>query len=158
MLLDEVEQVQNPGLGAALIWRFACGYSEGSEGDAMPLPYAYLVVPLLFQKGVLDAVASTKSGLRKVEEKLSGNSALLASVQDNADAMRELSRDSIALALRAGLIFVDNTDATVRARSVTPPGLDDAVATHLLKAADKLGGWAAGVSLREFCFIFHLEL
>ncbi|MGM3277564.1 three component ABC system middle component [Ralstonia sp. 24A2] len=158
MLLDEVEQVQNPGLGAALIWRFTCGYSEGSGGDAMPLPYAYLVIPFLFQKSVLDAVASTKSGLRKVEEKLSGNTALLASVQDTADAMRELSRDSIALALRAGLIFVDTADATVRARSVTPPGLDDAVAAHLLKAADKLGRWAAGVSLREFCFIFHVEL
>lgn len=158
MLLDEVEQVQNPGLGAALIWRFACGYKKGSGGDAMPLSYAYLVVPLLFNKSVLDAVASTKIGLRKVEEKLSADTALLASVQANALAMRELSQESMALAVRAGLLFLDPHYATLRPRSLTPPSLDLDAAERLLLAAEKLGDWAGGVSLREFCFIFHLEL
>lgn len=157
MLLDEVEQVQNPGLGAAVIWRFACGYiSDG--GDEMPLPYAYFAIPLLFNKSVLDAVASTKIGLRKVEEKLNSDSALLASTQDNALAMRELSQESIALAIRAGLVSLDIHGAALHPRSVTAPTLKDAAAERLLQAAEKLGLWASQVSLREFCFIFHLEL
>ncbi|NOV24748.1 hypothetical protein E5S69_14655 [Cupriavidus necator] len=157
MLLDEVEQVQNPGLGAALIWRFTCGYTKGSGRGDMPLSYAYLVVPLLFNRNILDTVSSTKIGLRKVEEKLSANAGLLASVQDNVLAMRELSQESMALAIRAGLLFLDSRHATLRPRSSTPPILDDA-AEVLLLAAEKLGNWAGGVSLREFCFIFHLEL
>lgn len=158
MLIDEIEQVQNPGLGATLIWRFACGYESGGNQDGIPLPYAFLLVPLLFNKAVLSAVASTQKGLRKVEEKLNGAKAPLAAMQEHALAMRGLSQQSLALALRAGLITLDVGNALMRPRSVTAPSVPDEEAAKLLKAADKLGLWASQVSLREFCFVFHLEL
>ena len=158
MLIDEVEQVQNPGLGAAVVWRFACGYESMGAREPAPLAYAFLVIPLLFNKKILDAVASTKKGLRKVEEKLSATQSLLATSQERALAMRSLSQESIALALRTGLISVDTEGASFRPRSVALPKLQDERVTPLLAAAEKLGNWASQVSLREFCFIFHLEL
>lgn len=158
MLIDEIEQVQNPGLGAALIWRFACGYESAGNHEAVPLAYAFLVIPLLFNKGVQEAVISTHKGLRKLEEKLNGAQALLASIQEGALSMRGLSRESLALAIRAGLLTLDVPNGLLRIRSATPPGVQDESAAKLLKAADKLGLWASQVSLREFCFVFHLEL
>ncbi len=158
MLIDEVEQVQNPGLGATLIWRFACGYESDETREPAPLTYAFLVVPLLFNKKVLNVVASTKKGLRKVEEKLNTEQSLLATSQERVVAMRGLSRESFALALRTGLISVDTAHASFRARSIALPMLQDEGITTLLRAAEKLGTWASQVSLREFCFVFHLEL
>jgi len=121
MLIDEIEQVQNPGLGATLIWRFACGYEAGEGSGGVPLAYAFLVIPLLFNKRVLDAVASTQKSLRKVEEKLNAVQAAVASLQDSAVAMRELSQQSLAVAIRAGLTTIDSESATFRPRGVTPP-------------------------------------
>lgn len=158
MLIDEIEQVQNPALGATLIWRFACGYDAGGRHEGVPLAYAFLVIPLLFNKRVLDAVASTQKSLRKVEEKLNAAQAAVASLQDSALAMRELSQRSLAVAIRAGLATIDSENATFQPRSVTPPGVLDDNTAKLVKAADKLGRWASQVSLREFCFIFNLEL
>lgn len=158
MLIDEIEQVQNPGLGATLIWRFACGYDSAGGKEGAPLAYAFLVVPLLFNKRVLDAVASTQKSLRKVEEKLTGQKAAVASLQDSALSMRELSQQSLAVAIRAGLTTIDSDNATFRPRSVTPPGVLDESTATMVKAAEKLGRMAGQISLREFCFVFNLEL
>ncbi len=44
--LTELDIVQNPAIGAYLIWQFALGYQEdGAEG--VPIPLAFLVLPML---------------------------------------------------------------------------------------------------------------
>ncbi|KWB53898.1 three component ABC system middle component [Burkholderia ubonensis] len=158
MLIDEVEEIQNPGLGAALIWRFACGYAAEVRQDAAPIAYAFLVIPLLFNKKILETVVKTKKGLRKVEEKLRAEQSILATSQDSALAMRGLSQEAIALALSTGLISVDPDRATFQPRSTSSPAPQGEGATRILQAAERLGHWASQVSLREFCFVFHLEL
>ncbi|WP_175761766.1 three component ABC system middle component [Burkholderia anthina] len=157
MLTKEMWQVQNPGLGAALIWMFGRAY-EAKAGFAVPLPYAFVTIPLLYNKAILDVVSTTRKGLRKVEEKLSKDESIAAMTQMNALSMRSLSSESLAIALRAGLVSIQLDEATYRTQETTPPELDETMPKVLLKSAEKLGRWASEVSLREFCFIFHLEL
>ncbi|WGS45181.1 DUF6521 family protein [Burkholderia sp. JSH-S8] len=157
MLTKEMWQVQNPGLGAALIWKFGCGYAS-AKGAAVPLPYAFIIIPLLYNKKILDVVSRTNKGLRKIEEKLSDDESVAATAQMNALSMRSLSRESLAIALRAGLVSIQLEEPSYRSRITAPPALDGNKPKVFLKSAEKLGRWAAEVSLREFCFIFHLEL
>ncbi|WP_321807367.1 three component ABC system middle component [Burkholderia sp. BCC1993] len=157
MLTKEMWQVQNPGLGAALIWMFGRAY-ESKAGVAVPLPYAFVTIPLLYNKAVLDVVSKTKKGLRKIEEKLSKDESIAAMTQMNALSMRSLSSESLAIALRAGLVSIQLDEATYRTQETTPPELGESMPKAFVKSAEKLGRWAAEVSLREFCFIFHLEL
>lgn len=157
MLNKEMSQVQNPGLGAALIWQFGRAFASQTE-TGVPLPYAFLVIPLLYNKSTLDVVVRTKMGLRKIEEKLTNDESIAATAQMNVLNMRGLSSESLVIALRAGLLAVQAEDATYRSRVTAPPMLDGKMPKELMKAAEKLGRWAAEVSLREFCFVFRLEL
>ncbi|GLZ22153.1 three component ABC system middle component [Burkholderia plantarii] len=157
MLMREMWQVQNPGLGAALIWQFGRAFSAASDA-AVPLPYAFLVVPLLLNMSTFEVISRTTKGLRKIEEKLTDDESIASTAHLNVLAMRGLSGESLAIAVRAGLVSVEPKDASYRSRTTEPPALDGAMPKKLMKAAEKLGRWAAGVSLREFCFIFRLEL
>ncbi len=47
-ILNEVQAMQNPALGAALLWRFACGFTPESSPNGTPLPLAFVVLPLAF--------------------------------------------------------------------------------------------------------------
>jgi hypothetical protein len=50
-IFREVNNVQNPALGAALIWRFAIGYSAKSKTSDYPvLQLCFLVPPMIFHK------------------------------------------------------------------------------------------------------------
>ncbi|MFL9905745.1 three component ABC system middle component [Paraburkholderia sp. RL17-337-BIB-A] len=157
MLNKEMWQVQNPGLGAALIWQFGRGFASQSE-EAVPLPYAFFVVPLLFNKSTLEVVVRTNKGLRKIDEKLNNDETIATTALTNVLSMRDLSSESLGIAVRASLLAVQAEDATFRSRVTAPPVLEGKMPKELMKAAEKLGRWAAGVSLREFCFVFRLEL
>jgi hypothetical protein len=157
MLNKEMWQVQNPGLGAALIWQFGRAFASQSE-DAVPLPYAFFVIPLLYNKSTLEVIVRTSKGLRKIDEKLNNDESISTTAQINVLSMRNLSSESLGIALRAGLLAVQTEDATFRCRVTKPPMLEGKMPKELMKAAEKLGRWAAGVSLREFCFVFRLEL
>ncbi|MGF6572514.1 hypothetical protein SAMN05443245_4669 [Paraburkholderia fungorum] len=157
MLNKEMWEVQNPGLGAALIWQFGRAFASQSE-DAVPLPYAFFVIPLLYNKSTLEVVVRTNKGLRKIDEKLNNDESISTTAQMNVLSMRNLSSESLGIALRAGLLSVQTEEATFRCRVKEPPVLEGKMPKELMKAAEKLGRWAAGVSLREFCFVFRLEL
>jgi hypothetical protein len=46
-LNEEVHQVQNPALGAMLVWRYVVGYHKArSDAAGCPLPLLFLVLPL----------------------------------------------------------------------------------------------------------------
>src|SRR6266436_6768091 len=75
-LTREVRNVQNPALGAGLLWRFACGYiGSHTTRDPVPLPLAFLVLPVVFHERSERLLAGTQkaSGLRAFAGKF-GNS------------------------------------------------------------------------------------
>ena len=74
VLTKEVNAVQNPALGAVLLWRFACGYRSGNErSEPAPLPLMFLVLPVLLDEGYSEMLAGTqgRSGLRAFVAKFS---------------------------------------------------------------------------------------
>lgn len=158
MLLEEVEQVQNPGLGAAIISCFVRGYESRNNGDSIPLTYAFIVVPMLFNKNILNQISSTNKGLRKLDEKLADNQSVLATLQESVLALRSLSQKSLALAMQARLLTVEPDMGTMRSRSTPSMPARSENSRKMLRAAEKLGVWASQVTLQEFCFIFQLEL
>lgn len=45
----DVMYVQNPAIGAALLWRFICGYYS-NENKPVPFPLLFVVLPIGFNK------------------------------------------------------------------------------------------------------------
>src|SRR5262245_43605485 len=48
VLSQEVWQVQNPAVGAVLLWRFVVGYQQArDDASSCPLPLVFIVLPTL---------------------------------------------------------------------------------------------------------------
>ena len=157
ILNKEVRAIQNPALGSVLIWRAASSYQTNHPtGSFMPLPLAFLVLPILFHEETSALVAGTRatSGLRKLTEKFrsaeESKTDLLLAVGGRATTMRELTWESILLALTSNVLSLDTGEATLMSLSETPlvTGVPHPV-RPMLTNAEKLGAWFSGLTLYE---------
>lgn len=159
-ILSEVQAMQNPALGAALIWRFACGYAPQKEmSDGVPLPLAFVVLPVVLHERTRKEVTSTRasSGARKFEEKFNTQGDILFALNQRAIAMRELSLRSLRHALASGLVTLVAEQGTLWPRSYTRPPVDGEDVSELLGAAEKLGNWCRSLSVYEISGILRVE-
>lgn len=161
-ILNEVQAMQNPALGAALIWRFACGFSPESSPDGTPLPLAFVVLPLTFHARSAEKVAGTLagSGLRKFASKFSDGDRgdVLLALQPRMLAMRDLTLRSLRIAFRAGLLTMVPKEAVLWPRSRSAPPADAKPIGNLLNSAEKLGSWCRDVSLFEVTGLLKVEI
>jgi hypothetical protein len=87
--LTELEIVQNPALGAYVLWRFGVGF-QSEDGRPAALPLAFLVLPLLLHQPTLKMIKSTQkaSGLALFAAKLGQERENLLAVHERALALR----------------------------------------------------------------------
>jgi len=159
-LLNEVQAMQNPALGAVLIWRFACGYSPKREnGRGIPVPLAFLVLPVVLHGRTRAGVDSTNlaSGFRKFEDKFEEHADLLLAINHRTFAMRPLSLRSVSIALAAGLLTLLPEQAALWPRTYARAAGATNSMVGLMKAAEKLGTWCAQLSLFEVSGILRVE-
>lgn len=159
-ILNEVHAMQNPALGAGLIWRFVCGYCPAASSKGTPLPLAFAVLPLVLHARSMEDVTGTQtsSGLRKFEEKFSKKDGdILLSLQPRMLAMRSLSLRSLRIALSAGLVTLVPSEAVLWPRSSTPPPGQPKPVDELLKAAEKIGIWCSDTSLFEVAGLLKVD-
>ncbi len=160
----EILNVQNSALGAALVWRFACGYREGSGSkDATPLPLLFIVLPITFHEETSQFIKSTRrnSGLRGFTAKFNlsrvARNDLLLSIQARSLQMRRLSLESIRMAISTSILSVERESGRAFPLSVTAPkvGIPKSVKV-MLQNSEKLGFWCGQVSLHEISMILKV--
>jgi hypothetical protein len=164
-LSDEVHHVQNPALGATLIWRFVVGHWQAnSNSRACPFHLAFLVLPITLHSDTYRLLAATQrgSGLRKFSEKfaLSQNkqSDLLFAIHDRARRLRPLSLESLQVAARTSLVEVLYEEGSILPLSTTPPKVGIAKSTQdLLRNSEKLGAWCAELTMHEVSAILKVR-
>jgi hypothetical protein len=159
-IVNEVQAMQNPALGAGLLWRFACGYCpQTSGGHGAPLPLLFVVLPVTLHMRTCGEVLGTRtaSGLRKFEEKFRENSDLLLAIHRRALAMRSLTLRSLGIAIGSGLVTMLREEASIWPRSYAqvrgiPKPIED-----LFSASERLGTWCRPLSLFEISGILRVE-
>lgn len=147
--LSELELVYNPVLGAFLIWRTAQGYfSEVSHG--LPVPLAYLTLPIALHKGSRDTLTRTNpgSGLSLFAAKLGTKQEDLLAIHERALALRKLSHASITAAAMANMLHMDPVAAKLLPMDTKPP-TPSAEIVKLGKACEKLGVWFARMPIEQ---------
>lgn len=159
--VSEVQAIQNPALGAVLLWRFACGYSPESSTNGTPIPLAFVVLPLILHARSAKKVAGTLagSGLRKFESKLNDDEGgdVLLSLQPRMLAMRNLSMRSLRIGIRTGLLTLVADEAVLWPRSRSAPPTVAKPIGNLAKSAEKLGSWCQSLSLFEVGGLLKVE-
>jgi hypothetical protein len=164
MLAREAQNVQNPALGAALVWRFCCGYVETHRVSAPPpLPLLFLVLPIVLHQATSKFVKRTykSSGLRAFAAKFGDSSVskqdLLLQIHDRSIRWRKLSLHSIELAVAGNLVKLDETGEAIPMSRTKARGLSDEV-KQLMDLAEKLGGWFGELTVHEVVTTLKVKL
>ena len=156
----EVDVVQNPALGAVLLWRFSRAYQEEIARE-VPFHLAFLVLPLLLHRGSLEQIVSTRksSGLTLFAAKFGERRENLLAVHERACALRALTLRSIGQGVQARLMGVDYSLATVRGNTIDSDDLPSPSETvkNMLAAADKLGGWFSKMDISQIAATLRVE-
>jgi len=164
ILNQTTKNIQNPALGATVLWRFTSGYTEGSKiSSPTPLPILFIVIPIMYHEDTVAFITSTQqgSGLRafvnKFAESKNSKSDLVLSIHERSLKMRNLTLSSLRLGITSKLVSVDFEKGTVFPLSLTPPkaGIPKSV-NRILKGAEKLGFWCSEISLHEVSLILKV--
>lgn len=156
VLSSEVRNIQNPALGAGLIWRFVCGYAnEQTTKDPVPLPLIFLVLPIVLHQQTENFVQSThkSSGLRVCAAKFGAakncKQDLLLAINSRMLTLKILSLESLRIAITTRLVHL-NTDASLIPLSKTKAiaGIPEEV-RKMMNNAEKLGAWCAQLTMHE---------
>lgn len=140
--LTEIEKVQNPALGAWLLWEYGRRYQTTASSAPSHFLLFFLVLPICLHRPTLDAVNSTqeKSGLGKFCEKLGSKREELLAIHERALKLRALTLSSISFGVRAGLFDINYNTGVMRALEHKAPKPPERVKPHA-KGAIKLGAW-----------------
>ena len=160
MLNREIYYVQNPAIGAAILWRFTCGYYK-NENKPVPFPLLFVALPIILREDLCRVITSTqkRSGLPKASEKLFKKKAMneLYTVNNAAIDLRPLTLESIRIGIACGLLLVNYETALVSPLIEAKKTMTVEV-NKLLDAAEKLGGWCSKMSLMEVCKLLKVRL
>jgi len=112
--LSEAALVQNEALGAYALWKFGLGYQD-RDVQAVALPLAFLVLPLILHGPTLAMVLSTHkaSGLHLFAGKLGDKREDLLAIHSRALALRRLTLESLVRAEQSGIIRIEPMTATI---------------------------------------------
>jgi hypothetical protein len=156
--LSTVALVQNPALGALLLWRFGKSYQDEHLIEPALMHSFFVILPLLYHAPTLDRIRSTNdsSGLSLLAKKMAEERELLVSVQGRALKMRELTLSSIGAAISSGLMNLSYDTGRLRSNEARPPKPPERLKYHVA-GAEKLGHWFGRLSLDQAFALLWVE-
>jgi len=164
-LTEEVRQVQNAALGSIMQWQFVVGYSSTSPYESgCPVPLIFVVLPTLLHGETLEYVVSTTkgSGLRtfvaKFSQSRNNDADALLGLHERTDVLRQLSLQSLRVAMRAQLLTVDLRTGYAHELTRTMPktGISER-ARALARQAAKFGNWCGDLTLAEVSSLLRVR-
>jgi hypothetical protein len=149
----EVRNVQNPAFGAVALAAFIQGFYDADEKkQGVPLPYLFLVLPILLHSDFYELLSSTRAGLRHMAEKFSSTERagtdLLLSLNSNARRLRGLTTEALSVLLLTGLARMDSKTGHLVPRKVREFSDRQDMPVEA-EESRKLGSWFARLSAFE---------
>lgn len=163
-LTQETRHVQNPALGAVLLWRYTSAWTQHSATSAHPpLQLLFIVLPILLHHETFAILQGTNrpSGLHGFADKFSrasvGKTDMLAGIHSRVLSWRTLTWRGVQFAIRSRLITLSTSTGTVIPLTASPPtGLPVSI-RPLLRNAEKLGQWCSPLPLFEVATILKVR-
>lgn len=148
--LTEVEMVQNPALGAIVLWTYARAYQDTVSRKPTPFLPLFLVLPLCLHRPTLELAIHTNpsSGLGKFCEKISERREELFAIHERALLLRELTISSLAFGQYSELFQITYHDASLIAVDAKHPLIPERI-LPLMKGAKRIGTWFRSVDTVE---------
>lgn len=162
-ILQEVEAIQNPALGAIILWEFSKGYSQ-TNAAPLPIHLMFLAIPLLMCEDLFEITKSSTRGLYKLRDNLSKKGTntdhlLLPELNSRVCDFKLVTANSLTLAISCRLLDLDYSKATVSyIAHRMPNGMTLPVAYDGLNTtAEKLGKWCGATQFNEIARMLEVE-
>jgi hypothetical protein len=139
-----------------------CGYTkEHRTSDHVPLPLAFIVLPLLYHHDTCSILHGTRGSLHAFADKFVRSDTVqadvLLDVQRRALAFRQLTLGALELGIRKQLLTVLTAKAQLAALSGSRTSGVPVSVTPLLSDSEKLGRWCAAVTLFEISRVLKVD-
>jgi len=153
-LIREFALVQNPALGAVLLWRFCVAYeTEHREGQHPPLQLAFLVLPLLLHRDTFEEVKGTRGSIHLFVEKFAkpdkGKNDVLLGIHERCLVNRRLTMESISIAIRTRLASIIPSTGRLAALSSSKASAIPLAMRPMAAGAERIGRWFASMTMIE---------
>lgn len=151
-MFSEYDNVQNPMLGAYLLWNFVLGYFS-EKNEYAPIEELFIVLPMIMRSDIADQVKSTNkvSGMRAMSDKFMKAEILkndiISNLHKDIQSMKDISAMALAEAIKAGLVSVDVENSTIFPLELRKHNKESVNVLQMGKNAEKLGQWCAGMDL-----------
>lgn len=164
ILLREYEIMQNPALGANVLWAFAQGFISRPMEVQKPLTLWHLVsvLPLVFHDNSRRVILKRReaSGLRSILDRdpsisVAQNETIF-NIDNRLKAMENRTFRSLNLAIACKLITLEEGYFKSDVPFKFPKNVSNET-KDILKAANKLGVWAGKMSIFEYLTILGVE-
>lgn len=161
-LSKEIRNVQNPAFGAFAIWNFTRGYYSVNSSFT-PFLVLFIILPIICRSDMVEVLYSTNkpSGLRHFANKFLTTKVLkndvISQIHISSANMKQLTLDSIRIALNASLISIDYKNALVLPISTTEHKSEPKSIIKLGKASEKLGYWCSQLTIHEISQILKVR-
>lgn len=160
-LLETIRMWNTPYIGAYLLWRFAKGYYNASNGRAAPLTLFFIAAALTTDPEYWEPVPrrTFKTYRRYFVEnkKLSA----LAVLQGAINAKRAYTCAAIERATMGGFLMWNAKDGTLAPRLLKPEKSAtklDIFTRNSGAAAERIGEWFAGETISDICVLLGVSL
>lgn len=161
-LSKEFDNVQNPALGAFILWNFSRGYYDYNS-SFVPFQLLFIVIPIIFRTDLVEVINSTqkRTGLRGFSDKFFNTNILkndmISHIQKASSGMKEVTLKSIQIAVYSNLISIDTESGMLFPVTTTEKKSIPKSIMKLGKASEKLGNWCARLTLYEISQILKVR-
>lgn len=161
-LSKEFENVQNPVLGAYILWNFSRGYYEYNS-SFVPFQLFFIVLPIIFRADLVDIITSTRkqSGLRYFSDKFLTTKVLkndmISNLHKSSERLKLITLESLQIAIYSNLISIDEESGLVFPITISEKKNTTTSVKRLAKAAEKLGNWCARLTMHEISQILKVR-
>lgn len=160
----ESRLVQNPALGAVVLWRFVHKYTEAHAlRAATPFCLCALVLPMVWHAETAENIVSTReaSGLRAFSDKFSdtrdSKRDTLLALHDRTARWQDKTMNSLRVAMGCGLLRFNGAGGLVAGDIAWQPAKHPQTVRVQANVAEKLGAWFAALSLLEIAAILRVR-
>lgn len=152
-MYNEIERIQNPALGAIILWKFIDAYNENQKVyDKRLLELIFMILPITYNEEICNYVKTTRrsSGLNKVIEKMMNDKKIdyIYQISDNIQAMRELTIQSIQIAVASKLITI-NKQLELKNNFCKKLPKNYEKIKNFIDVSQKLGEWFSKMNIYE---------
>lgn len=157
-LTTEAELVQNPALGALVLWAFTAefyGQTQRARGPALPL--ALPILPMVLHEETVESIYNRHfdGGLMLA---LADNRTLTLDLQERMEAMAQQTMRALNLGFATNLLTYDRGTGELRPKRMTPPVRPaQAEVRKMISAAERLGYWFCKINLDQLCSYLHIR-